>query len=74
MTSTQPTRAPTGYQLCFRSLAESGGACAFPCDADGHVDMDALGDRVRNAYLYARAVIGREFAMPRVQPCIASTD
>jgi len=68
------SHAQAGYELCFRSLADARCACSFPCDADGHVDMDALGDRVRNAYLYARAVIGREFAMPRVQPCVTSAD
>ena len=29
--------------------------------------MDSLGDRLRNSYLYARTLIGREFAMPAVQ-------
>jgi hypothetical protein len=28
--------------------------------------MDALSDRARNNYLYARTVVGREFAMPAV--------
>jgi hypothetical protein len=72
--STHPAHAQAGYELCFRSFADARRACSFPCDADGHVDMDALGERARNAYLYARTVIGREFAMPRVQPCIASAD
>jgi len=29
--------------------------------------MDALSERARQNYLYARAVIGREVAMPAVQ-------
>jgi hypothetical protein len=33
--------------------------------------MDALGQRDRNRYLYARTVVGREFLMPKVvQSCI----
>jgi hypothetical protein len=68
------TDAPARYELCFRPLDDARRACSFPCDADGLVDMDALGERARNAYLYARTVIGRGFAMPRVQPCIASDD
>ena len=39
----------------------------FPCDPAGHVDLDAMSERERNSYLYARAVIGRELSMPAVQ-------
>ena len=58
------------YELRFRSLFNEGRAYAFPCDAAGHVDMDALSDRARENYLSARAVIGREVAMPAVQPAL----
>jgi hypothetical protein len=60
------------FQLRFQSLFDAGRAYAFPCDAAGQVDMDALGDRARNSYLYARAVVGCEFSRPVVQPCRAS--
>ena len=56
-----------GYELRFRSLFNEGRAYAFPCDAQGHVDMDSLSERSLNNYLYARSVIGREVAMPAVQ-------
>ena len=56
------------YVLRFQSLFHEGRALAFPCDAQGHVDMDALSDRARGNYLYARAVVGREFATPAVLP------
>lgn len=56
------------YELRFRSLFVEGRAFAFPCDAAGHVDMDSLTQRALNNYLYARSVIGREVAMPAVQP------
>lgn len=55
------------YELRFRSLFNEGRGYAFPCDAQGHVDMDSLGERLLNSYLYARSVIGREFATPAVQ-------
>jgi hypothetical protein len=55
------------YELRFRSLFNEGRALAFPCDAVGHVELDRLSDRARNNYLYARAVVGREFAAPAVQ-------
>jgi len=55
------------FQLCFRSLFHSGRGYAFPCDPTGHVDLDAMSERARNNYFYARTVIGRDFAMPRVE-------
>ena len=61
------SHACTAYELRFRSLFNEGRAFAFPCDAQGHVDMDSLSERSRNNYLYARSVIGREFSMPAVQ-------
>lgn len=64
-TSTQP-----GFELWFRSLFNEGRALAFPCDAEGHVELDALSERARSNYAYARAVIGREFAFPAVHPAL----
>jgi hypothetical protein len=57
-----------GYELRFVSLFNEGRGLAFPCDAKGRVDMDRLSDRALNNYLYARTVVGREFAMPAVLP------
>ncbi len=55
------------YELRFRSLFHEGRALAFPCDAQGRVQLDALSDRARDNYLYARTVVGREYAAPAVQ-------
>jgi len=60
------------FQLRFESLFDAGHAYAFPCDAAGRVDLDALGERARNNYLYARTVVGREFSIPKVQRCTVS--
>lgn len=57
----------TGYELRFRSLFDGGRGFAFPCDSRGRVDLDAMSDRTRLNYLYARTVVGREFAMPTVR-------
>ena len=59
------------FELRFRCLFNEGRGYAFPCDAQGHVDMDSLGERLLNNYLYARSVIGREFATPAVQSSLA---
>lgn len=55
------------FQLRFRSLFDSGRGYAFPCDPQGHVDLDGLSERARNNYLYARAMVGRELAVPAVE-------
>ncbi len=68
-TATMPLTASDSYELRFQSLFNEGRALAFPCDAQGHVDMDALSERARGNYLYARAVVGREYATPAVRPC-----
>ena len=56
------------FEVRFRSLFDEGRALAFPCDAKGHVPMDELSERARCNYLYARAVVGREFAFPEIRP------
>ena len=56
------------YELRFHSLFDPGRGYAFPCDAAGHVALDALGERARISYFSARTLIGREFSMPVVQP------
>jgi len=61
------TTTPTHYELRFQSLFDSGRGFSFPCDSQGHVDLDGLGDRARDSYLYARAVVGLELATPAVQ-------
>ena len=65
-----PTRSicSSGYQIRFQSLHHEGRALAFPCDAQGRVQLDALSDRARDNYLFARAVVGREYAHPAVLP------
>lgn len=65
-----PSAFEAQYQLRFQSLFNEGRALVFPCDQAGHVDMDALSERARHNYLYARTVIGREFATPAVIPAL----
>jgi len=54
------------FEVRFMSLFRQGRGLAFPCDAQGHVDLDALSERARNNYLFARAMVGRDNAPPRV--------
>jgi hypothetical protein len=64
-----PTHAQCSarYEIRFEPLFDDGRGLAFPCDAGGRVDMDALCERGRNNYLFARAMVGREFAAPDVR-------
>jgi hypothetical protein len=61
-------QTPHAFVLRFSRLFGAGPALSFPCDGAGRVDLDSLGERARCNYFYARTVIGREFAMPAVQP------
>ena len=65
-THSMPLNDGLVYELRFQSLFHEGRALTFPCDAGGHVPMDRLSDRARENYLYARAVVGREYAVPAV--------
>jgi len=62
-TTTEATR----YELRFQSLFNEGRAYSFPCDEEGHVDIDSLGRTERLNYFYARTVVGRQFSLPAVQ-------
>ncbi len=67
-TDCMPLLAGLAYELRYGSLFHEGRALAFPCDAQGRVDMNQLTERARHNYLYARAVVGREYATPSVRP------
>jgi hypothetical protein len=56
------------FELRFQSLFDSGRGFAFPCDPTGCVDLDQLSDKARKNDLYARAMVGRELAVPAVRP------
>jgi hypothetical protein len=64
-----PARAGcAAFELGFRSLFHDGRALAFDCDAQGQIDLDRLSEKARQRYLYARALVGRDFATPEVLP------
>ena len=58
----------SSHKLCYRPLFNSGQGFAFPCDQTGAVALDALSERARNNYFFARAMVGRELATPAVEP------
>jgi hypothetical protein len=41
---------------------------AFPCNAAGQVVMDDLSQQELNDYLFARALRGRDYSLPVVEP------
>jgi hypothetical protein len=61
------TEGSASFEIRFQSLFNEGRGLAFPCDAGGRVNLDALSDRGRNSHLFARAMVGREFSTPNVR-------
>ena len=55
------------FELRFLSLHTPGRGWAFPCNGRGEVDLDRLSERARNNYLFARAMMGRDYAFPRIR-------
>ncbi len=55
------------YELRFESLFHAGRALAFPCDAHGGVRLDSLSEKALQNYLFARAVVGRDYASPTIR-------
>jgi hypothetical protein len=55
------------HQLRFAPLFHHGQWVSIPCDASGEVNLNGLSDRLRNAYLGARALVGGEYARPTVE-------
>ena len=64
--ATAPAASSSPFEVWFASLFNEGRGLIFPCDEDGHVQIDALSDRGRSNYFFARAMLGREYATPRV--------
>ena len=54
------------FELRFEPLFQPGRALAFPCDGEGHVDLERCSREERTSYLFARAMVGREYKGPRV--------
>jgi hypothetical protein len=67
-TMQHPNPAAARFELRFQSLFDEGRGYAFPCDAAGHVDLDAMSATLRTNYLFARTLVGRDFSMPAVLP------
>lgn len=61
-----PAVTSPSFQVRFASLFVQGRAFAFPCDAKGRVDLEAMTELARNNYFYARAMVGRDYSMPCV--------
>jgi hypothetical protein len=61
-----PPSGAAPYELRFAPLFHAGRGLAFPCDAAGRVDLDALSERARANYFAARCLTGRDYAVPVV--------
>ena len=54
------------FEITFCSLFHEGRSLRFPCNLRGEVDLDTLSEAAKKNYLFARTLIGREFASPKV--------
>ena len=67
-----PSTVAQVFEVRFDSLFAQRRGFAFPCDARGGVDLDALSERSRLNYFFARAMVGRDYSRPSVcQPAMA---
>ena len=70
MISARDDRSVSGsksaFELRFRHLFKPGRAFAFPCDAEGKVDLGGMSERCRDNYFYVRTVVGSQVDVPRV--------
>jgi hypothetical protein len=67
------TLSMSTHYLLFAALFRSPRTLSFPCDVEGHVDMDGLSERALDNYLFARTTIGRNYDVPVVVPAVASS-
>lgn len=58
--------AAGSFELRFQSLFVGRRSLAFPCNAQGQVDLGLLSDRARANYVLAREAVGRDFSWPDV--------
>jgi hypothetical protein len=58
--------APAAFEIQYQSLTDQQALMRFPCDGQGHVDLDGLSPQAVENYLFARAMVGRDFAQPAV--------
>jgi hypothetical protein len=52
------------FEIHYVCLANDQGDLSFPCDCQGHVELDALSPQAAENYLFARAMVGRDYALP----------
>lgn len=58
------THSSLSVELRFAHRCNDRKSLAFPCNALGRVDLDALDERSRTEYLFARALMGHDYAFP----------
>jgi hypothetical protein len=61
--------ATSNFEVRFNALSQYGAVRRFACDNCGRVDLDSLSSQDKREYLYARAMIGLEYAYPVVVCC-----
>jgi len=72
-TPTHSIQAQSAHFLMFAGLFPTPRTMSFPCDEQGHVDLDGLTRRALDNYLFARSTIGRDYDVPIVVPALLAS-
>jgi hypothetical protein len=64
------TRPEQRVVLRFRPRSSDKPCLAFPCNSAGEVELDRLSHRDLNDYLFARALLGRYYEFPVIEPAV----
>lgn len=67
MSPFSPCLVAPSFQIRFIDLLGFGRELVFPCDSHGRVDLDALSERAREQYFFARAMVGRGYSPPHLE-------
>lgn len=57
------------YFLLYPAIHQGRRPLAFPCDAKGRVNLDALSEKARLNYFLARMTVGRDYLCPLLDSC-----
>ena len=56
------------FEIHYARLSDAHEELCFPCDCHGQVELDALSPQAAENYLFARAMVGRDYALPYCVP------
>lgn len=68
MSQATSANAVSTHYLRFPYLFDEGRARAFPCDAQGRVDVESMSPTLRQNFDLTQNLVGRDYGSPTVVP------